>query len=520
VRRGRAIGRLCTRHIGVVLLGRHCPHWVVVCKQTLCVHPSIVDRCVLLLLLFIYSFIHSFIHSIIHLQFIDCVVGIAIGFCSGWRFFLFWFNVLLLFFCFKEMNRANQQQLVQEANMGLVEIRQQELEYFQYFFSSFGTNSLLMAGFMISSLSQQNPGPDSDSNAPYPSIVFYWVSCALCACTGIYTLCGASVTQIFAQNLAIRGNTGSMVTSLEGMLQEQKRIIWSFLVTSVLFMCQADGMFWFRMDLVSSFVTSAVLAFFMLLTYHQLLRIYNRFNYSNKHDFHWDRTISQDVRDLRPSIIEDISSWLLKRPSTELNDATDPSLQNDIRESLQSQHAVIGDNTRKVDIEGQEPSMRNSLRIDMNAARRAGSLNSNNEMLLVGGMLTMRSRNRIGRSVWRRRFVVVKSTYIYFYRSRRDFTLNPQKPMNQRPIDLEGYTLIGGAASPPYLVTFAPIDENDVRKVWKFRCDTMAEFNRWIELFVVAIALGNQGEDMDEYIKFSPQNDVTIDNGMESDEED
>jgi hypothetical protein len=48
--------------------------------------------------------------------------------------------------------------------------------------------------------------------------------------------------------------------------------------------------------------------------------------------------------------------------------------------------------------------------------------------------------------------------HIFFYRSKREFTLNPTKPINDRPIELEGYTLLGGAAKPPYAISLAPID--------------------------------------------------------------
>jgi hypothetical protein len=59
--------------------------------------------------------------------------------------------------------------------------------------------------------------------------------------------------------------------------------------------------------------------------------------------------------------------------------------------------------------------------------------------------------------------------------------------LNSRPIELEGYSLVAGAVEPPYLITLIPTDAEDIRKSWKFRCDTLHEFNEWIEKFSNAL---------------------------------
>ena len=52
------------------------------------------------------------------------------------------------------MNKANQQALVQTANMNLIAIRQAEVGYFTTFFGDFGTQAALMLGFICGSISQ------------------------------------------------------------------------------------------------------------------------------------------------------------------------------------------------------------------------------------------------------------------------------------------------------------------------------------------------------------------------------
>jgi hypothetical protein len=87
-------------------------------------------------------------------------------------------------------------------------------------------------------------------------------------------------------------------------------------------------------------------------------------------------------------------------------------------------------------------------------------------------------------ATWVRRFFVIRGKLIFYYADRRSYQIDPQKPLNTRPIDLEGYTLVAGAREPPYLISLIPLDPEDDRKEWRLRCDTLAEFQQWIERFV------------------------------------
>jgi NADH/NAD ratio-sensing transcriptional regulator Rex len=52
------------------------------------------------------------------------------------------------------MLRVGQDQLAHQTNIAYVQIRQNELSYFQAFFSGFGLQSALLAGFNLSVISQ------------------------------------------------------------------------------------------------------------------------------------------------------------------------------------------------------------------------------------------------------------------------------------------------------------------------------------------------------------------------------
>lgn len=105
------------------------------------------------------------------------------------------------------MLKAEQSAVVQQANSGLVAIRSVEVAYFSQFFSYFGTQCALMAGFSICSVSQTPALADSSTFLRR----LYWISSAIAAMTGLYALLGALYCSVYGQGLALRGPPGSMV---------------------------------------------------------------------------------------------------------------------------------------------------------------------------------------------------------------------------------------------------------------------------------------------------------------------
>ena len=110
------------------------------------------------------------------------------------------------------------------------------------------------------------------------------------------------------------------------------------------------------------------------------------------------------------------------------------------------------------------------------------------------GYLTLHVKKELGKGKYikdpfERKYFVVKKTKVFYYQDKRAFEIAPAKPINIRPIDLNGYTLIAGAVEPPYSITLTPLDEEDGRTAWKFRCDTLSEFHKWVCIFNDAFKL-------------------------------
>jgi hypothetical protein len=121
------------------------------------------------------------------------------------------------------MLKAQQNQLAQTANIDVVNIRTAEIEYFVQFFTNFGTQCALIAGFQLSSISQV----DTAGSSRYAANL-YWISSAMCICLSLHVLLCSVYSTVFGQGLALRGPAGSMVRAVNGMCAEQYEIIYIF----------------------------------------------------------------------------------------------------------------------------------------------------------------------------------------------------------------------------------------------------------------------------------------------------
>jgi hypothetical protein len=84
---------------------------------------------------------------------------------------------------------------------------------------------------------------------------------------------------------------------------------------------------------------------------------------------------------------------------------------------------------------------------------------------------------------WIRYYFILKDSFVFYYSDRKAFQKNPSKPLNTRPIDLEGYQLYkqNNIAGPPFEFSLKPLSREDIRKEWKFRSDTISEEKYWLE---------------------------------------
>lgn len=102
------------------------------------------------------------------------------------------------------------------------------------------------------------------------------------------------------------------------------------------------------------------------------------------------------------------------------------------------------------------------------------------------GYLTKKSNSssHLFSDPWVRRYYVLHKNDLYYYKSKEDYELDPKKTIKNRPVNISQYILSYEQGPKGELEMFlSPIDDNDDRKVWEFRVDTLAEYDAWINAF-------------------------------------
>lgn len=448
------------------------------------------------------------------------------------------------------MFQAQHKQLIHETNVAVVNIRSIELGYFMNFFTNFGVNAAVGFGLIAGSVSQV-PGFDNPTGCWYGFIVLYWITSALTVVSSIFALITEIYVVVYGQGLALRGPSGSMVKAIDGMIDEQKTIFWAFNATLLFLGLQQIGMYFIMMDSTSAWVTGALTLVAMVSWYRYGLRLYNRFNWDKLEIAWKEEEERNAAHGKAPTPIDDddIDPITRLEQSLRTQQQRQEQQQQQQQQASQSQQgekklslrlsvmsslstgktstaskgaankttrdgksvrgSVMGDqpkpnggdgNSEDDDNEGRQ--IADQFEEQYLAAEVASQHEEANEVVRHTGFLSIRipRKRTIFQSLgtkkggdtdssgeWKRRFFLVQGTSIFYYTDRRAYESDPTKPLNPRPIELDGYTLIGGAQVAPYYISLVPADPEDDRKAWKFRCDTMSEFTTWLEIFTSAL---------------------------------
>jgi hypothetical protein len=85
--------------------------------------------------------------------------------------------------------------------------------------------------------------------------------------------------------------------------------------------------------------------------------------------------------------------------------------------------------------------------------------------------------------IWIKYYFILRDSYLYYYENESAFKTNPSQPINSRPIDLEGYQLVQVQTTPlpPFPFSIKPIEKDDIRKTWQFRCENIDSYQYWTE---------------------------------------
>ncbi len=445
------------------------------------------------------------------------------------------------------MYKASHEAVIQQANIQLVGIRYAEIQYFTQFFTTFGTQCFLLAGFICGAVSQT---PAFGASCAYFWQILYNISSASCIAFATMGLLISVFISVFGQGLAIRGPPGSMIKAIEGMVIEQHHAVALFVGAAISYVLQMIGMFFVMMDYWGAIASSVFVGCISIYTYNAAVRIYNRFHFPQEtivNEWNDDKDPAEELGDLNPTVFKNngkvassgktgLQTTLLIRPG--MNSSSGPAkpeksmlgkVVSKVKKTVVGKNNTATTNDTEVDDEGmiresmkqygdnpyydgaEEESTPYTKMTDDDATKTvvgsvlgtttgtkvttiASESREGSSKLKYAGHLTLKGAKRgFGLSdPWERKYFVVEGNFIYYYKDKKAYELEPQNPINRRPIDLEGFTLVAGAVEPPYSISLVPIDADDIRKAWRFRCDTLTEFNKWIEVLTSAIKTYNQ----------------------------
>lgn len=146
------------------------------------------------------------------------------------------------------MNRANQLALFQATNQGLLNIRQQELNYYINLNIAFGTQAALIGGFTYGVFTQNQKNEDYDYAYIFQDI--YWITSAGTIAASVHVIITTMLLQVLGPGLALHGPVGSVANAAEGLRREQKTVITAFIVMMILFSLSTVLSFWAVMSQV------------------------------------------------------------------------------------------------------------------------------------------------------------------------------------------------------------------------------------------------------------------------------
>ena len=174
------------------------------------------------------------------------------------------------------MIQAEQGSLLQSANNLLVKIRQSELEYFLEFFTRFGVQAALLAGFSISTYTNILA---EHMDAARVTKMLYWITISMSMGFCIQIVISSMTISVYGGGLALRGPIGSLSKAVDGMKEEQTTILYFYVASVCCFALSTLSSFFLVMRTMPAILTTIIFSIQVCAWYYYCLRIYNRFKY-------------------------------------------------------------------------------------------------------------------------------------------------------------------------------------------------------------------------------------------------
>ena len=421
------------------------------------------------------------------------------------------------------MNRANQGALFQQTNVAVVGIRQLEISYYTNVYSVFGTQAILILGFVYSTFSQNNTQSQTPHELVY--LYLYYISTSMTFASALHVTLSSMLMQVYGPGLALNGPLGSMVRAAEGLRSEQDQIITSFTIMILSFASCTIWSFWTVMNFPQAVACTFVFLAAARQWYFYTQRIYLRF-YWNKEESNWNSGRPQDELefDQEPGVKlpEGNAENSVPAPHYKKKELNFPFRfgKNKSATALNSEESPASQSHMGTAISG------DTRGVDLSASSTKG-------LVAMEGYFTCRgqSEQQVIHEAkrWERQyFVLFRTGEFYVYKTRQNYRTDPRSPLFLRPLRLadfhvnvdntdkemraefedDGRSVVSAALTvradhragkrPSVLlfqITLVPRENEEyergegqgqqqgqVRNRWLLRCDTEEELQIWLAI--------------------------------------
>ncbi len=367
------------------------------------------------------------------------------------------------------MNRANQNALFQQTNLGLLSIRQAELNYYVSLNIAFGTQAALIGGFTYGVFTQNQVNEDESYSDIFQNI--YWVTSAGTIAASVHVILTTMCIQVLGPGLSLHGPVGSMARATEGMRVEQKPVIVSFIIMMVLFSLSTVLSFWAVMSFESAIAGTIVYIIAGRQWYYYCERIYLRFYWKEAeskwhandddtdddpaavdpplpnlhqnpiHDHHSDRVIARRTSDGYStgggddrSTNADSTGTPEKKKKSFTRGIKFPKLSRKPNNDLSKNLLSSGEMSPQ--------AKRPTSTIQANAKNAAVSTKF--QVIMEGYLLKKGGYSAIdfNKEPWERRFFTLnRSAQLFMYKTRHDYREKPRQPIYHRPLSLYEFVI-------------------------------------------------------------------------------
>jgi len=348
------------------------------------------------------------------------------------------------------MNQANQKQLFQQTNQGLLGIRQSEVNYYQSLNVAFGTQAALIGGFTYGVFSQNilNEG-NGYENADILADA-YWICSAITIALAVHVILCTTLMQVLGPGLALNGPVGSMARATEGMRLEQKPIIRSFIAMMIMFSVATVLSCWVVMDTNGAIGCSVAFAIAACYWYKFCERIYLRF-YWDEDEFGWQARGStiENPDDLDPAgngrseSVDNIVALPKKKNKKAKKGGFSFFKKKEKETPSQRQKSVESDGDEPRDRTASNGDSDHGGRTDL-TGRSFSGVKAGPRGVVMEGYLTKRGGGTsyldFRSEPWERRYFTLTATCnLFVFKSRQEFRNDPKNPIYTRPLNLNDY---------------------------------------------------------------------------------